>query len=98
MLRRHNVTLEFNEEQNTYGLNVDGYIIYLTKDDMYELYSYVCADGVRGVEKVVNYLKHQDPRLYDAKFTPIADNNNAYDVYEVLKCQFKKPVHTQKSE
>lgn len=98
VLRRHDVTLEYDEKENDYILNVDGYSIYLTKEDMNEVKLSVEKGGAHGAEEVANFLKGQDPTLYDTKLTPIATNQNAWDVMEVLQCQFEKPIFTQKPE
>ncbi|EKE03854.1 MAG: hypothetical protein ACD_20C00137G0009 [uncultured bacterium] len=98
MLRRRNVTLEFNAEQNVHVLNVDGYTIHLTQDDMSKIHDMIDGKGVRAAEDVANYLKEQDSTLYETKLTPISENRNAYDAYEVLNYQFYQPVFTQKPE
>ena len=96
MLRKHNTTLEYLEEQDTYMLDVDGYTTYLTRDDMISLTGYMMEDDIKATEDITSFLKEKDPNLYQEKLTPLADNPNAYDVYDILKCQFEKPVYTQK--
>ena len=98
MLRRHNVTLAFDERQDIYSLNVDGYIINITMENLVDLMPYLETGGKEGAEKVADFLKIQDANLYDSKLTPIADNQNAWDVMEVLQCQIEKDVHVQKPE
>ncbi|OGI05255.1 MAG: hypothetical protein A2287_09200 [Candidatus Melainabacteria bacterium RIFOXYA12_FULL_32_12] len=98
MLRRHKVTLEFDADQNVHILNIDGYTIHLTHDDMSKLHHFVDEKGTRAAEDIANYLREQDPTLYETKLIPMSENQNAYDVYEVLNCQFSKPVFTQRPE
>lgn len=97
MLRRHNVTLEYDEFQDIYILNVDGYLINLTYDDMNKLGLLIEKENeIKAIEGVAEYMKQQDLTLYNTKLVPLGDNPNAADIYEVIKCQITKPVFTQK--
>lgn len=98
MLRSHNVTLEYYGDQDIYTLNVDGYPINLTQDDMNQLKNDIEQGGKAGAEAVAYFLKEQDANLYDAKLIPMADNPNAWDAMEVIKSQLDNPVQTQKPE
>lgn len=96
MLRRHKTTIEYLEEQNTYVLDVDGFSVYLTIDEMTDLTGYIMENDIKAAEDIAFYLKDKAPQLFEEKLIPLSENPNAYDIYEVLKCQLEKPVHTQK--
>lgn|GEM_PF-4419218 len=97
VLRKHDVTLEFNRKEKRYILNVDGYTIYLTKKDMNNMLLPALKGSIDGAIEISEYLKQQDSNLYDTKLTPIADNQNTWDIMELIRYQFEKPISTRKS-